>query len=467
MDYIMLQSKNHRSLGRLLSLSLATSVLMLPLKAETLFQVYQQAKQSDAQLKASEAGYLATLEKKAQVLSASKPRVDLGGSATYNLQQIERTGRGDGGGAFLNFGYDLTLTKPLIRRELKAQENQVDAVILQAKAGLEAERQNLIIRVAEAYFQFLKAKDSYAFANTEKDAVSRQLHQVKAYFDAGRSAITDVKEAQARYFQSNAQVVIAKQQIDLARENLRSITNKYYKSLSGAAQNTPLLIPKPNNIDLWSKSAIENSKQVLAAKHAVSVAQRSIDIERAAKSATLDLFAKHAGNSTHGETQFDRDKFDASIGVQFKMPIYRGGNISSKIREARHKLHQAQQQLEAQKRAVTQQSRAAYTTIISGLSQVKAFKQVLNSNQVAARATQAGFEAGTRTAVDVLLALRESFRAKRDYSSARYDFLLNTLKLKQATGTLSEADLQSLSKLLNKKVIDKKAKTAFKHKKKK
>jgi len=436
-------------------------VVMTPVVAENLFQVYEQAKQSDAQLKAIEAGYLATLEKKPQILSASKPRVDLGGNATYNLQQIERTGRGDGGGAFLNFGYDLTLTKPLIRQELKAQEDQVDAAILQAKAGLEAERQNLIIRVAEAYFQFLKAKDSLAFASAEKGAIGRQLNQVKAYFDAGRSAITDVKEAQARYFQSSAQEVIAKQQIDLARENLRALTSKYYKDLNGAAQNTPLLTPKPNNIKQWEKSAVENSKQVIAAKHAVSVAQKTIDIERAARRPTLDLFAKHTGNSTHGESQFDRDKFDASVGVQFKIPLYRGGNISSKVREARHKLHQAQQQLEAQKRAAIQQSRAAYTTIISGLAQIKAFKQVLNSNQVAANATQAGFEAGTRTAVDVLLALRETFRAKRDYSSSRYDFLLSTLKLKHAAGTLSESDIQALSKLLNKKVA-----ATNKHKKK-
>ncbi len=130
------------------------------------------------------------------------------------------------------------------------------------------------------------------------------------------------------------------------------------------------------------------------------------------------------------------------------MPLYQGGNISSRIREARHKLHQAQQQLEVQKRAVTQQTRAAYTTIISGLAQVKAFKQVLNSTQTAANATRAGFEAGTRTAVDVLLSLQETFRAKRDYSTARYDFLLNTLKLKQAAGILSEQDVIALSKVL-------------------
>ena len=423
------------------------SIFALPVHSENLLQVYQQAKKSDAQIKASEAQYLATLEKKPQALSALKPRVDLGGSATYNLQQINRTRR-DGGGAFLNLGYSLTLSKPLIHKEIQAQINQVDAIILQAKAGLEADRQNLIIRVAEAYFAFLKAKESLAFANAEKGAIHRQLNQVKAYFDAGRSAITDVKEAQARYDSAVAQVVIAQQQIDLARESLKSITEKYYKDLDGAARNTPLIIPKPNNINLWEKTATANSLQVLAAQHAVTAAQKAVDIERAAKSPTVDLFARHNGNSTNGEDQFDQNKFDAAVGVQFNIPLYRGGNISSRIREARHKLHQAQQQLEVQKRNASQGTRAAYTTIISGISQIKALKQVLNSTQVAANATQAGFEAGTRTAVDVLLSLRETFRAKRDYSSALYDYLLNTLKLKQAAGTLSEADLSALSKLL-------------------
>lgn len=422
--------------------------LATPALSENLLQVYQHALQNDAQVRASEAGYLAILEKKPQALSALKPRLDLGGSATYNLQQIERAGFRNGGSAFLNLGYNLNLTKPLIHKELQAQVGQVNASILQAKANLEADRQNLIIRVAEAYFQHLKAKEALVFAVAEKNTIARQLNQVRAYFDAGRSAITDVKEAQARYDQTLALEAIAKQQIGIAKESLRAITTHYYKSLTGASSKTPLLIPKPNNIQYWEQSAIKNSLHVIAATHAVAATQKAVEIERAAKSPTLDLFAKHSGNTTQGESQFDQDKFDAVVGIQFNLPLYRGGNISSRIREARHKLHQAQQQLESQKRIAAQQTRAAYTTIISGLAQVKAFKQALNSSKTAAKATQAGFEAGTRTAVDVLLALRETFRSKRDYSTARYDFLLNTLKLKQATGILSEHDIAALSKLL-------------------
>jgi len=428
-------------------IALSTSSLT---SAESLLQVYQHAKKNDTQLQISETNLLATLEKKPQVMSTLKPRVDLGATTSYNLQHTDSKLGGSNNDAFTNLGYDLSLSKPLINKQLDAQIAQVDASILQAKASLEIDKQDLIIRVAETYFEYLNSEETLAFRKAEKTAIGRQLNQVQAYFDAGRSAITDVKEAQARYDLANAQVVAAQQLIDVARESLKAITTKYYKKLKGASDNIPLLTPKPNSIDAWEKTAIANSRQVIVAQHAISIAQKTIDIERAAKSPIINLFAKQTGGSTFGEDTFDQDRLDASIGVNFSMPLYEGGNIASKVREARILLKASRQQLELQKRLTAQQTRAAYLTILSGLSQIKALKQALNSTETAAQATQAGYEAGTRTAVDVLLSLRETFSAKRDYSSARYDFLLNTLKLKQASGILTEKDIVGLSKLLTK-----------------
>ena len=423
-----------------------------PVNAETLLQVYEHAKQNDAQLKISEMGFLAALEAKPQVLSGLKPQVSLTAGANYGMQyKGKRSFGGEDGDAFLSLGYDLNLSKVIINKQLDAQIDQVDSSILQSKALLEADRQDLIIRVAQAYFEYLNANETLAFRKAEKNAIGKQLNQVKAFFDAGRSAITDVKEAQARYDLAVAQIEVANQQIDVSREKLRTITTRYYKHLNGAADNVPLLVPKPNNIEAWAKAAVTNSKGLLAARHAVDIAQKTIDFERAAKKGTLNLVANQGGDSVFGEDTFDADRLDGSVGIQFNLPLYEGGNISSRVREARHKLHQSQQQLELQKRLATQQSRAAYLTIVSGLAQVKALKQALNSTQTAASATQAGFEAGTRTAVDVLLALRETFSARRDYTTARYLFLFNTLRLKQAAGTLSESDLAAVSKLLKKK----------------
>jgi outer membrane protein len=209
--------------------SCALTLSTTPALSENLLQVYQHAKKNDIQLQISQTNFLATLEKKPQVTSALKPRVDLGATASYNLSYQGRTIRGEDKNAFLNLGYDLSLTKPLINKQLNAQIAQVDASILQAKASLEIDKQNLIIRVAEAYFQFLNAEETLAFRKAERTAIGRQLSQVKAYFDAGRSAITDVKEAQARYDLTNAQMVAAQQQIDVARESLRAITTNITK----------------------------------------------------------------------------------------------------------------------------------------------------------------------------------------------------------------------------------------------
>lgn len=417
--------------------------------SENLYQVFQQALKNDAQLKASEAGYLASLEQKPQALSNLQPQVSLSGTGTYAVQHTGRTYTYDDQSASTNIGYTLNLTKPLYRKSISAQIDLADASILKALASLEADRQSLILRVSEAYLTFLKAKDSAKFSKLETNAIERQLNQVKVYFEAGRSAITDVKEAQARYDLARSQEIASTQQVDLARESLKAISGLYYKDLWGAATNIPLLTPRPRNIEAWSKASINNSKAVKISEHSVRVAQSNVDLARAGKSPTVDLFAKHSGSATHGlESTSNQDKFDASIGIQVNIPLYTGGNTASRIREARHQLQQARHALEVEKRSVIEQTRAAYLSTISGLAQVRALKKALESNQTAADATQTGFEVGTRTAVDVVLALRETFSAQRNFTDARYDFLLNTLKLKQAAGTLNIADLRALSKLL-------------------
>ncbi len=419
--------------------------------SESLFQVFQQAQKNDAQLSASEAAYQAVLERKPQALSALEPRVNLTGTATYTVQNTSRVRfRPDSRSGSANLGYKLNLTKSIYNKALNAQVDQADATILQARASFDADVQDLMLRVSEAYINYLKAKDSANFSKLETNAIGRQLKQVKVYFHAGRSAITDVKEAQARYDQARAQEVSAQHQVQLAREGLRAITGLYYKDLLGAAENIPLLSPRPDNIVAWSKTAVNNSRLVKIAEQAVNVAQANVDMARTGKGPTVDFIASHSGSSTHGKPGLGQDRFDAFVGLQINIPLYDGGNTASRIREARLKLKQSRYLLEAQKRSVIQQTRAAFLSTGSGLAQLQALKQALLSNQTAVNATKIGFQVGTRTAVDVLLALREMFRAQRDYTNARYDFLLNTLKLKQAAGTLRIADLRGLSNLLAK-----------------
>lgn len=421
---------------------------MAGVSAENLSQVYKHALDADPTLKAAEAGFLATMENKPQALAGKKPQVNLSGSTSYNLQNVENTAA-DGNFDSFNLGYNLSVSKSIYRKDLDAAVDSATAGVEQSRSLLEVERQGLIIRVAEAYFNYLNAADNLEFAGSEKQAINRQLAQVKAFFEAGRSPITDVKEAQARYDTAVSQEVAANQQLDLASEQLKAITGRYYKNLARAPLNTPLRPPTPNKIEAWTKMALESSDEVNALKYAVDVAQAEVNRQRAVKKPTVDLFAQQKGNLNR--IDIDTEQFDAAVGVQLSIPLYQGGAIPSRIRQARHNLHQAQHQLEARKRLVNQQARSAYLSVISGIAQVKALKQALNSSQTAAQATQAGFEVGTRTAVDVLLSLRETFRAKRDYSLARYEYLLNTLRLKQAVGTLSGKDLNEINKILTDK----------------
>jgi outer membrane protein len=434
---------------RVLIQSCIAALLMQSAQAEDLFTVYQHAKESDPQISAAEAGYLATLEKGPQALADSKTKLTLSGSASYRAAR-NWSDTSNNNSSAVSGTYSLNLSKPLYRPQIKEAIIQANILIAQSEESLIAEQQNLILRVAEAYFGYLQARDAADLSRAEANAISRQNKQIVAYFEAGRSAITDVKESQARDAEAKSNVVVADQNIELALEKIYSLTGRDYKILRGASQQTPLVVPQPDNITAWANEAANRNKNVISAQYSVDIAQKSVDIARAGKKPVVDLFASHGSNASRAKAGVDSQAIDAQVGVQFSMTLYDAGKADSAIREARYNFHKAIQQVEVQRRAAVQQTRSYYLNIKTGLTQIAALKRSLQSSQTAAKATQEGFQAGTRTAVDVILSLRETYRAQRNYASARYDFLLNTIRLKQSAGTLSERDLQTLSRILNK-----------------
>lgn len=421
-------------------------------QAENLLQVYQQAKGYDAQFKALESDYLAVLERKPQALSALKPQVSVSGSLTQSRQYTRydaAPGVESAAGNNTSASYNLNLSKSLYNKTLNAQVKQADSVIAQAAAGLAAERENLILRVSEAYFNFLLAQDELEFARTEKAAISRQLEQTRAYFEAGRSAITDVKEAESRFDLATAQEINAVNQLDLAREQLRVLTGGVYQSLNTPAANTPLNVPAPANIERWVATAKANNKQLQASKHAIQTAQTEIERQRASRKPVVNMVARQTGStSENSAASLDPQAYGASVGLEVSMPLYTGGAISSRVREAQNSFRQAQQQHEFQSRTTEQQARNAFLTVKSSISQVKANQRALASAETAAEATQAGFEVGTRTAVDVLTSLRNVFSARRDYANSRYNYLMSTLRLRQAAGTLNDKDVLAMNRFM-------------------
>ncbi len=414
--------------------------------AENLVQAYQHAKDHDAQLKAQETSFLATLENKPQVLSGRKPQISLSGNAAVN-QRVELQDTQNS--SSFTSTYTLALSKSLIDKNLDAQLDQVDASILQAKLQLEEQRQALILRVAQPYFNYLTALENLRFAEAESKAVEQQLKQVKVFFEVGEAPITDLKETESRYNLALAQEVSAKQSVIDAQENLRVLTGKSYQTLNGPRPNLPLIVPAPRAISAWIDSAKQNNKALQGAKQAIEVARQTIEVQRAARKLKVNLFARQTGNININNSAIDPISLGASVGVEASYPISLGGAIDSRIRQAQHNFRQAQQNYTYQERLVESQVRSAYLSIESSISEVKAHQRALSAAQTAAQASQVGFEVGTRTAIDVLGALRDVFRARSNLSAARYRYLLNRLQLRQAAGTLTEQDLQRMSALLN------------------
>lgn len=437
--------------------SLATVVLLTASSmagAEDLLTVYQMALENDAQLAAAEASYQASLEGKPQARSALLPQVDAQASYSTSDRTIDARGNTiDYEPESTQWG--LNLSQSVYRHQNWVAFDQADNRVAQAKAELEASRQDLVVRVAEAYFDVLGAEDNLRFARAEKDAIGRQLEQSQKRFEVGLIAITDVKESQSRYDQAVATEIEAINTLDNAREVLQVITGQYIESVDPLSESLPLVKPNPSDIDAWTQTALEQNLQLRAAKLSLEVAQKEISRQRGGHYPYVDLNASYTNSSddnynlTIGE--YTSDTEDTTILLQATLPLYAGGSTSSLVRQARSNFQQAQQQTELQRRETVRQTRASYLNVQAAIASVQALSRVLESNRTAAEATEAGFEVGTRTAVDVLITLSNVFQGERDYARSRYQYVLNGLRLKQAAGTLSEGDVQEINRWITEK----------------
>ena len=434
-----------RTLALLIASTLAAASQTV--QAENLLQVYQQAKGYDAQFKAQEASHLATLEKKQQALASLKPQLNISGSVDDTMAKTWDPVNASSNA--LTLGYNLQANKSIYNKPLDASISQIDALIAQSQVDLEAKRQDLIMRVVQAYFNVLIAQDNVSFAQTEKAAIGRQLEQAQAFFDAGKSAITDVKESEASYASAQSQELTALQQLDIARESLRVLTGGFYTTLNAPNANTPMSMPSPNDINSWVTIAQQSSNQLKAGQQGLLAAQRNIDVQRAGKKPVVSVYAGHNGNRGDSSVSTsDYTRAGLSVGVQASMNLYDGGKIDSQVREAQNNFRAAQQSYILQDRQIEQQVRSAFLTMQSSIGQIEANRQALASAETAAEASRAGFEVGTRTVLDVLNNQRTLFSAQQAYAQTKYSFLQTRLLLEQAAGTLDVADLEDINRLL-------------------
>ncbi len=431
--------------GLFLATSLVT-LLSTSIQAMDLVQVIDLANEQDAELMIARSQLESTQFILPQTQSTNKPQVNL----TANGTLLNKGNSLSSDDQQTVIGFTLSLQQSLYNPELTAQANAAEANISQSEAEYKAAQQNLIVRATEAYFNILSARDSVELAQAEKNAIGRQLEQAKKRFEVGLIAITDVKEAQASYDFSLSQEIISNNALNNAREALQLIIGQpISEPLLPLGENVNLVIPEPANGSEWVTQAQKFNLNLVSAQAALKSANENRQIARAGKKPTVNFVASFQANAIDSDQSGSFNTDDLSVGVQLDMPLYTGGRIRAVINQAEADYASAQNNLLLQKRLISQITSNAYLAVVSGIGQVNALEQALISTTAALEATEAGFDVGTRTSVDVLNSLRETYRSKRDYASARYDYLINTLKLKQAAGILTEDDIPVINQWLS------------------
>ncbi|MCP4074659.1 MAG: TolC family outer membrane protein [Gammaproteobacteria bacterium] len=382
-----------------------------------------------------------------QAQSANRPQINLGANATFQDSGNTLSTNDERSIA----GLSLSLSQNLYNAETFSRSNAAEANIFKAEADFKSAQQDLIIRATEAYFHILSTQDSVEFVQAEKNAIGRQLEQAKKRFEVGLIAITDVKEAQATYDFALFQVVIADNDLVNAREALQLIIGQpLNEELTPLGETVDLVIPEPASRSAWVEQAQKNNLNITSAQAGLQVANENRRIAKSGRNPTVNLVANYQANAIDSDVSGSFDTDELTLSVQLNMPLYTGGRTGAAISQAEADFAAAQNNLFLQKRLTNQQTRNAYLAVVSGIEQVRALEQAVISTKAALEATEAGFDVGTRTSVDVLNSLRETFRSKRDYASARYLYLINTLRLKQAAGLLSENDIPAINQWLSK-----------------
>ena len=434
--------------------ALTAGLLLLAVNAAfgaDLLDVYRQARASDATYAAARATWAAAQERIPQGRAGLLPLASLSAS----LQQTERTTRfrdpalprtsADGGSSSIS----LSVTQPLYRRQNTIVYEQALTQVEQADAQLAAAAQELILRVAQAYFDVLLAQDSVAFAGAQKTAIGQQLEQAKRNFEVGTATITDTHEAQARFDLTTAQEIAARNDLELRRRALEQVIGRVAPPLAPLGAAFTLKSPEPATMEPWVALAQRSNLQVRVAQSSLTFATQEIARNRGAHYPTLDAFAtlSDSGSGSNAISS-NTDTRSAVVGVQLAFPIYQGGAINSRVREAIAIEDRARQDLENARRAAEFSARQAYLGITSGAAQVLALEAALVSTQSQLSSTRLGQEVGVRTQVDVLNAQQLLFSARRDLAQSKYTYILSLLRLEAAIGELTEDDLVAVNQWL-------------------
>ena len=422
-------------------------------QAADLLETFRAAQANDPVFAAARAAQQAGLEKRPQGRSLLMPNINLSANTTYNDIDTQYSGATimpGGTNRYNSHGYSVNLTQPLYRQQNWLSYTESELQVAQTEAQFKIAEQDLILRVAQAYFDVLIAQDSVQLANTQKTAISEQLAQAKRNFEVGASTITDTHEAQARYDLTTAQEVAAQNDLEVKRRALQQLINTMPKELNHLGNAFKLEMPQPADMEKWVDDAQSNSLQLVVAQAAAEIAEKEVARNYGGHYPTVDLVANYSNNvASGGSFGVGSDSTSKAIGVQLNLPLFQGGATQSKWREAQANRERARQELENTRRSIALQTRQAYLGIVSGIAQVKALQQALTSSESVLEASKLGQEVGVRTNLDVLNAQQQLYSTRRDLYQAQYNYLLSQLRLKAATGSLGEEELGKVNQALH------------------
>ena len=426
-------SKMHR----LVLAGMVAALCGRPVGAEDLLQIYRQSLDSDPALKAAAASRESAQEAKPQARALLLPNVAV---TAEQGRSFGVAGSPTGKSSFNSHNYAIGLKQPIYNRASQVQQRLADAVVNQSDVDFHNAQNGLILRVSLGYFGVLFALDNLTYATAAKNAFARQLEQANRRFEVGLATITDVYDAQARFDNAVSVEIENLNKLADARESLRQLTGQEYAQLNLLSERMPLSLPKPSDPEAWVSMALESNLNLRSAAYGVDQARENIQRQKAGHYPTLDLKASRA-NLDNSIT----DTSSSQVNLELTIPLYSGGAVSSRSREAAYGYEAARQSLENLQRDTIRTVRNAYRGQETAISQIKALDQTRVSTRSALEANQAGYEVGTRTIVDVLDAERNVYLAEANYAAARYAYIANYLTLRQAAGQLSEADLTEIN----------------------
>jgi outer membrane protein len=347
-------------------------------------------------------------------------------------------------------GWTVTLTQPIYRWQNWIQYEQAGYQVAQSEAQFGQASQDLVVRVAQAYFDVLAAENSLAFIRAQKTAISEQLAQARRNFEVGTATITDTNEAQARFDLSVSQEIAAENDLEIRKRTLQQIIGRFPGPLTPLRSRFSLLPPEPNRMEDWVEAAQKQAYPVRLQQAAAEIAEREVKRNRAGHLPTVDVVASYGRNDATGNinTGVGALTRSATLGLQLNMPLYSGGSVESRVREALANFDKARADLETSRRQAALTARQSFLGVTNGMAQVRALEQAVTSSETALASNRLGYEVGVRINIDVLNAQQQLFSTRRDLSRARYDTIVNGLRLKAAAGVLTDADVAAVNDLL-------------------